>query len=163
MTEISELEGRISAALDRIRAGVGTLSVSQPAQPEPVADDGRVAELMAELEAEKQAKAQLEERVKALKERQDTVVADLTAKVDAAKSQAVVFEEKLEDLRLRFVDLSESAQKLRIAAVSGVTEPDLINRAVMAELDAVKALRTAEAEEVGAILNELKPIIEGAK
>ena len=118
---------------------------------------------MAELEAEKQAKAQLEERVKALKERQDTVVADLTAKVDAAKSQAVVFEEKLEDLRIRFVDLSESAQKLRIAAVSGVTEPDLINRAVMAELDAVKALRTAEAEEVGAILNELKPIIEGAK
>ena len=167
MTEISELESRITAALDRIRAGVKDLSVAAPAaEAAPVEVDDRsdrIAELEAQLAAEKEAKSQLEERVKALKDRQDGMVADLTAKVEAAKTQSATFEEKLEELRIRQVDLSEASQKLRIAAVNGSTEAELINRAMAAELDAIKALRSAEAEEVGAILNELKPIIEGAK
>ena len=40
--------------------------------------------------------------------------------------------------------------------------PETINRALIAEVDALRAQRSADAAEVDAILSELKPMIEEA-
>ena len=73
MSEITALESRLTAALDRIRAGVDSLAVG------PVIDAS--SGLEAQLAEERVANAQLEERVKALKERQDNKIAELEARL----------------------------------------------------------------------------------
>lgn len=67
MSQIDELQSRMTRALDRISKGVEALEAPQPA-PEPV-DDGsaeEIARLSAALEDEKMANAQLEARVRSL-------------------------------------------------------------------------------------------------
>ena len=52
--------------------------------------------------------------------------------------------------------------QLRSAAADGATSPELINRATIAEVDALQAQRTSEATEMDAIVSSLKPLIEEA-
>ncbi|MEL6960659.1 MAG: hypothetical protein AAGL89_17105, partial [Pseudomonadota bacterium] len=93
MSDIESLEGRITAALDRISAGAERLAALEPA---PVAADGapsedlaaQVAQLTARLDEERTANAQLEERVKLLKERQDGKLAELEANVEAGRGRS---------------------------------------------------------------------------
>ena len=167
MTEISELEGRISAALDRIRSGVSALEnkavvTGEAPAAAPVGDD-RVAQLEAELAAQKDVNAQLEERVKVLKSRQDTVIAELNSGSERAKEQLQSFEADLEKLREENAALRDVSENLRKAAEADGIDAAMINRAMQAELDALRALRAAEAAEVATILAELKPLIEEAK
>jgi hypothetical protein len=68
MSELPQLETRITAALDRIKSGLDGLSVAVIA-PEPEADGAdvsaltlQVAELGAKLDEEQTANSQLEER-----------------------------------------------------------------------------------------------------
>jgi hypothetical protein len=68
MSELPQLETRITAALDRIKTGLDGLSVPAPV-PEPDVDGAdvsaltlQVAELGAKLDEEQTANAQLEER-----------------------------------------------------------------------------------------------------
>ena len=68
MSQIDELQSRMTRALDRISKGVETLSAMEPPAPEPL-DDGsaeEIARLSAALEDEQMANAQLEARVKSL-------------------------------------------------------------------------------------------------
>jgi uncharacterized protein (UPF0335 family) len=167
MTEISELEGRISAALDRIRSGVSALEnkavVSGDTPAAASSDDGRVAALEADLAAQKEANAQLEERVKVLKSRQDGVIAELNSGAERAKEQLQSFEADLEKLRGENAALREVSENLRKAAEGEGVDAAMINRVLQAELEALRALRAAEAAEVATILSELKPLIEEAK
>ena len=167
MTEISELEGRISAALDRIRSGVSALEnkavVSGDAPVAAASDDDRVAQLEADLAAQKDVNAQLEERVKVLKSRQDSVIADLNSGAERAKEQLRSFEADLEKLREENAVLRDVSENLRKASEADGIDAAMINRAMQAELDALRALRAAEAAEVATILAELKPLIEEAK
>ena len=167
MTEISELEGRISAALDRIRSGVSALEnkavATGDAPAAAPAGDDRVAQLEAELAAQKDVNAQLEERVKVLKSRQDTVIAELNSGSERAKEQLQSFEADLEKLREENAALRDVSENLRKAAEADGIDAAMINRAMQAELDALRALRAAEAAEVATILAELKPLIEEAK
>ncbi|WP_133169927.1 hypothetical protein [Shimia abyssi] len=79
MSDISDLENRISAAMDRIGRGVEALSSA------PSGDGGGDAErLERALEDEKMAGAQLEERVKALVQNQDALEKELAATNEAA-------------------------------------------------------------------------------
>ncbi len=65
MSDISDLESRITTALDRIGRGLDALG------PKPDAgQDAEIATLKVALEEEKTANAQLEERVRAIKEKQ---------------------------------------------------------------------------------------------
>lgn len=153
MSEIDALEGRLTAALDRIRAGVDGLG-SAPA----VAVDQSSA-LEAQLTEERTANAQLEERVKALKERQDNKIAELEARVTSYRKQMSGLDAELQKLRASNADLRNMNAKLRSAATEGVTEPELLNRALMAEVDALNTQRSADATEVDAILAELKPLV----
>ncbi|MFT4917080.1 MAG: chromosome segregation ATPase [Yoonia sp.] len=154
MSNVTELEQRISVAMDRIEKGLGDMAEQAPAV------DGAALEV--QLEDERSANAQLEERVKALKERQDTKISELEARVSFQRDQMAALDTELQRLRASSADMREVNAQLRIAATDGVAEPELINRAMMAEVEALSAQRASESAEVDAILKELKPLIEEA-
>jgi len=135
---------------------------AEPAQdPAPdTASQDRIAELSAKLDEEQTANAQLEERVKLLKERQDGKLAELEASVDASRGRAARMDRELQRLRQVNAELRANNTQLREAVASGVSEPHLINKAMMAELDALRATQSADAAEMDAIMDELTPLIE---
>ena len=149
MSDISALESRITAALDRIRQGIE----AQQAPAEP--DEG----LSSELESERAANAELVERVRQLKDRQDTQVASLTGRVESQRAQMMQLDEELQRLRASNAQLREMNARLREAVTKGLS-PELLDEAVAAEVEAMEAQRSAEAAELDAILAELKPLIE---
>jgi chromosome segregation ATPase len=149
MSDISALEGRITAALDRIRQGLdGRASDAAPD-----------ASLQAALAEERASNAELVERVRILKERQDTQVASLTGRVESQRSQLMKLDAELQQLRASNVQLRDMNAKLRETVTTGLS-PELHNDAVAAEVAALHAQRTADAAELDAILAELKPLIE---
>src|SRR5690606_15024996 len=84
MSDITELERRLSAALERIARAADDLARTEAAPaPAPVqpAGAGEAGELREALESERTANAQLTERVRAIKEKQESVVAGLERKV----------------------------------------------------------------------------------
>lgn len=160
MSEISELEGRITAALDRIRRGLDAIPASVVAEaPDPAA----LSDLEARLDEERTANAQLEERVKALKDRQETRIAALEADVSSERARIQRMDADLQGLRETNADLREVTAQLRAAVADSLAEPELVNRAILAELDGLRATRDADRAEVEAILAELKPIVEEAQ
>jgi hypothetical protein len=60
-------------------------------------------------------------------------------------------------------DLRASNQALRAANEAGVGEPHLINKAMMAELEALRATRAADVSETNAIIDALTPLINDAE
>jgi len=158
MSDIAALESRMATALERIRQGVNHLD--KPSAAESGSKD--VAALEAKLEEEQTANAQLAERVKALGDRQAGLVAPLESKVAAQADQIASLDGELQRLRATNADLRELSAQLRSAASEGVADAELINRALKAELDALVAQRSADKAELGALLAELKPVVEGA-
>lgn len=152
MSDLSVLENRISAALERIRAAVAAQGGG------PGGDDAVVRQL----DEERMANAQLEERVKMLKATQDGRITDLETRLATQTGQLEQMETELQRLRTANADLRQVMAQLRSAAVDGATDPELINRAMMAEIEALTAQHNADAAEVHAILEKLTPMIEEA-
>lgn len=160
MSDITEYERRIAAALERIGHGVETLAQPVAAAPEPApAGDGEVTALREALESERAANAQLVERVRAIKEKQDSTIGALERRV--AKLTAQLEAGGLDSAKLRRANsqLSDASQALREAMAAGLPEPHLINKAMLAELEALRALRASDAAEMEDILAELKPFL----
>ncbi len=161
MQEITELEGRISAALERIVKGVDRLSaMPRPAPPVPTpltASGPSQAEttLRTQLDEEKALTVQLQERLRTLKERDHK--GDLAQKVDRLTQQLDVQGLELQRMRRTNTALREQVAALRAAQTAGVTEPQLINKSLMVELDALRALRLTEVAEMDEILAALEP------
>ena len=155
MTDISALEKRLSDALDRITAGAEGL-----AQADTSAE---TAALQAALEDEKVVTAQLEERVKQLTSRQDEAVADARAAAKAAEGQVAQLDLELQRLRRSNDQLRQSNQALREANEAGVGEPHLINKAMLAELEALRAARAADVAEASQIIAAMEPILNAAE
>jgi len=149
MSDISNLESRITAALDRIRQGLDAVGGQAAADPG----------LQAALEEERAQNAELVERVRILKERQDTQVASLTLRVETQSKHLMKLDEELQQLRASNVQLRDMNATLRETVTTGLA-PELLDAAVNAELEALNAQRSADAAEVDAILDELKPLIE---
>lgn len=168
MTDIEELEGRVLAALDRIADGVARLpdphGLAAAISPAPAAEDqsGRVAALEAALEEERMATAQLEERVKGLKARQDEAIETLKADVARLRDEAAEAQDASERLRQVNGDLRELSAQMREQMVSGTAEPHLINKAMMAEIEALNATRAADRAEVDAVVTELRALLPDA-
>ena len=148
------LEGRITEALDRIRRGLDARSAVS-------GDDAgqHDAGLQADLDAERAANAELVERVRILKDRQDTQVASLTTRVDSQRNQMMKLDAELQQLRASNVQLREMNTKLREAVTKGLA-PELAQEAAAAEVAALQAQRAADVAEMDAIIAELKPLIE---
>lgn len=155
MTDISELERRISSALDRIRSGVDGMALTPP-EPDTSALDA----LREELEAEKTANAQLEERVKALRQQGDGRLAELETQLEAARAASMQARNEVQQLRKTNQHLQSSLQSLREATAAGTSEPHLINQAMQSELDGLRSVRDGDRAELDAILGELAPLLK---
>lgn len=168
MSQIDELQSRLTVAMERIGAGVTSLAEREAAV---VSDPG----LEKALEEERLANAQLEERLRALKAQHDDEITALRAKLsassdlDAVKAQLEAQAETMgrldmdvQRLRLANEQLRQSNGVLREANENGVGEPHLINKAMLAELEGLRAARATDVAEVGAVLAKLQPLLENA-
>lgn len=171
MQQIAELERRITAALERIGRGVEALSApdvaSASAAPGGLAvsgdGEGEVARLIEALDEERMANAQLNERLKVVREKEAETQAGIAAKLAESGRQLEAYGAELTRLRRTVIQLNGELGKLREAAASGVAEPQLINRAMLAELEALRGSRASEAAELADIVAALNPLIEEAR
>jgi predicted RNase H-like nuclease (RuvC/YqgF family) len=157
MQEISDLEQRITAALERIGKGLDRLTVgprAPAAGPSPAAAVSDAA-LRAQLEEEKSLTAQLQERLRAAKDRESK--GDLQDKIDKLTHELDVQGLELQRMRRTNAALRDQLAALRAAQAQGVTEPQLINKAMAVELDALRALRLTEIAEMDELLSALEP------
>ena len=155
MSEISELERRITKALDRIRDGLAS------ADGGGNRDDS--AALQAQLDEERTVNAQLEERIRALKDRHAAEIEALASTNSGAEERHAELEQSLDKLRQANAALRENNALLRSALAEGVADAALINEAMQAELEALSAQQSADSAEVEAILTELRPIVQEAR
>jgi hypothetical protein len=125
---------------------------------------------MAEIEAlreqlatERDTTAQLSERLRGLKERHTTQMAEAQGRADHLAR--LLDEQGIEVKRMRknVIQLRETLRAMREAQAIGLTEPHLINTAMMVELDSLRVTRQSEMLEMDEILAELKPLIGGTQ
>jgi chromosome segregation ATPase len=148
MSDIVGLERRVSHALDRISDAVARI------------DTSRGDELAAALAAEREANAQLEARVAAIKERQETKVAMLEVEVRDLRAALLDRDGELQRMREVNAGLRASNAALREANAAGLADAGLVNAAMEAELAALRATTDARRAEIDAILARLEPLIE---
>ena len=146
MSDIEQLQQRITAAMDRVAYGVSKLDAGGGQE---------LATVKAALDEEKTVSAQLEERVAALKEKleqEKTVLEEIRGKFSALD---------LETQKLRQANdkLREANAALRDANENGVGDADLINAGLVAELEGLRAARDVERAEADAILTALAPAL----
>ncbi len=160
MSEIEALQGRIMAAMDRIGQGVEALSLAPPQ-----VDTAALEAVQAELEEEKLATAQLEERIKKLKAAHAEELAAAQAAVpEGVNADALTaLDTELQRLRKANDQLRASNTALREANEAGVGEPHLINSAMLAELEALRAARASDVAEASAIMDQLVPLLDQAR
>lgn len=161
MQDITELERRITAALDRIGSGLDGLYADAPVaapagQTEPGGDDA----LKAELEAERALTAQLEERLRTSRDRHDARLAEIEGEVDRVKTLLDAMEQDRQRLKAVNDALRNSNQALREANADGIGDAHLVNTAVMTELDALRAMRDSDRAELNGIITALAPVLE---
>ncbi len=157
MSDIEELERRLTSALDRIGAGLGRIG-------------GEDAQGLAdELAAEREANAQLEERVRAIKEKQETTVAslqeqvtDLQGEIDRLREALTGTDADLQRVRSVNAELRASNAALRSANAEGLADADLVNGALQTELSSLRELNAANRAEIDRALAALEPMLEEA-
>lgn len=147
----SELERRIAAALDRVAAGL-----ERALRPAAAGEAARLREALA---AERDANAQLTERVRAVKERQESIVTGLERRLARQTELVDVQGLELQRLKKSLVQLREASRLLREAQEAGLADPSAINRSLQAEAEALRATRAAEIAALDEILAELRPLI----
>jgi hypothetical protein len=69
----------------------------------------------------------------------------------------------LQRLRQANQKLTAACEQLRKANAEGVGDPNLINAAMQAELDALRAARAAEMSQADALLSALTPLLAPQK
>lgn len=152
MSDIEDLTRRISEAIERASNSIEGLAL--PA--------GEQEDLAQELEAEKTANAQLEERVKAIREKQETLVADLEAQVSSLNQALESRDKDLQRIRRVNATLRETTSKLREANAAGLPDAHLVNKSMQSELDSMRAAMDAEANEIAEIMASLDTIVKEA-
>lgn len=167
MSEISEFEARITAALERIGRAVAAAEEKNAsggqggiASEDMAAEMGRMQEA---LEVERDTNAQLEERVRAIHEKQQSHVAALEQEVETLRHQLMDHDAEAQKLRSVNTQLRANNTALRAANMQSIGDPALVNEAMVTELEALKVGRDADLVELGAILNELRPFTDAAQ
>jgi hypothetical protein len=113
------------------------------------------------LEDEKIANAQLEERVRVLKQR--LADAPTAAPVPPPSRDTLAeLDQELGRLRAANEQLLTSNAALREANAQSVGEPELINESLKSELEALQAARAVDAAEAEAVLGALTPLLAEA-
>lgn len=183
MQTIAELERRISAALQRIGDGIESLAAPQPAPPPAeappaeapkdeaaaLADSAAIARLQSELEAERRQTDVLRAQLSAARSSQPAPPApvisdaDAAARIEKMTKQLDVQGLELHRMRKTVVQLRENLRGMRRAQTANLADPDQINRAMAAELEAMRVTRLSEVAELDEIIAELDPLIGGVR
>lgn len=169
MSQIEELQSRITAAMERISAGVVNLSV-----PQVVEQDGENEDLASALEDEKIANAQLEERLKSLKAKHAEEIEALSTngpdsggseEVAGLQSELAAAKAELEELRARGdgsaetdslkSELAEATAKLMAAEAA---KSELAEAKAMLEANDESVLLSAEIEALKAQLDAVEDV-----
>ncbi|MEL7105513.1 MAG: hypothetical protein AAGM21_06315 [Pseudomonadota bacterium] len=155
MSDIAEYQSRITSALDRISVAL-----------EGGAGGAGDSEMAAALDAERTANAQLEERVRAIKDKQETTIAaleqavsDLEAEVQSLKNALADRDGGLQRMRRVNEELRRSNSALREANAAGLADAHLVNTGMMAELEALRADHASTTSELAEIALVLDPIL----
>ena len=156
MQDLTELEQRLAIALDRI----GTAIAGLPVEMSPAEDPAANADLQMALDEERMLCAQLNERLRAVKEKDTQTQTQYGEKFEHMAQQLDAQGAELKRMRNTNVQLREVLHILREAAAQGLADPQLVNRAMLAELDALRATRLTEVAQMDEILAELAPLIE---
>lgn len=156
MSNMAELEHRITEALARIEAGLDRGRTERVA----VADNSTVLAALKDALADEQTlTAQLTERLRAVKDRDAQSVQTLEAKVESMTRQLDVQGLELQRMRKTTVQLREQLRMMREGQEKSLADPHMINKAMLAELEALRAARSSEVVEMAEILAELTPLI----
>jgi hypothetical protein len=166
MDDIAELERRISAALARISQGVEALgkgaAPTTDAGPVATLADGvaeaEIARLNEALDEERMLTAQLNERLRALRDKDASGKLSIQAENDRLTKLLDVQGLEMQRLKKTVATLREQMRVLTEAQLAGQIEPHLINRAMLTELEALRALRSAETAELDELIAALDPL-----
>lgn len=151
MSDIEELERRINAAFDRIGQAVDGFV--------PPTTGAGTGELQDALLTEQTANAQLTERLRVVKEREASQAAEAAEKVDRLTRALDAQGLELQRMKKTVIQLRESLRALREAQTEAVADPHLVNKAMLTELEALRATRLTEMAQMEEILAELHPLI----
>ena len=154
MSDIEELQRRITAAMDQVAYGLEKLSNTE--------DQARASETDRLLDEERTANAQLQERVRTLRAKSDSEITDLRSRLEAGEARMAQLDIELQRVRRANAQLADACAALREANSEGVGDPHLINKAMMAELEGLRAARAADVAEASVILASLEPLVERA-
>lgn len=152
MNDITELERRLAVALERIAYGLEQMPAAVP-----LTGPGSLAE---DLESERLVNAQLAERVRVIREKQETMVGALENRLARAVEQLDAITVEAQRLKSAGIALRENNRVLREALEGGVGDAHLINRSMQAELEALRASRLIEMAELDGVMAELRPLVE---
>ncbi|AXT26168.1 hypothetical protein D1823_06025 [Ruegeria sp. AD91A] len=164
MSQIEELQHRIVAAMDRISAGVEAMGDASR-------NTGADERLQAELEDERVANAQLQERLKTLKEQHEQQVDELRADLEELRTAPADSDEtdalraELEEARAKITSVEAARAELAEAkaALDNSAELEALkseNERMRAELDGIgdpSALK-AELEQMRELLAQAKEV-----
>ena len=151
MSDIEELERRISAAFDRIGQAVDGFV--------PPTTGAGTGELQDALLTEQATNAQLTERLRVVKEREASQAAEAAEKVDRLTRALDAQGLELQRMKKTVIQLRESLRALREAQTEALADPHLVNKAMLTELEALRATRLTEMAQMEEILAELHPLI----
>jgi chromosome segregation ATPase len=162
MQEIAELERRITFALERVSKGLAQLAL--PSAKDPViataSNDDQTAALRLELDEERTVTAQLQERLRAIKEKEVLALEALQSQLTSMSGMLAKQNAELGRLRRSLSDTTQELANLTDAGQTGTIEASHINAAMQSELQALRLLRASEAEELGNLVSVLTPLIE---
>lgn len=152
MSDLAELERRINDALERIGSGLERIDGAGAAS----AADGEDLEALREaLQDEKTANAQLEERIKSLRRKDEARIKELEDELGDLK--ATVSESGAQIAQLRKGNQSLTAQiEARDAELAKAAD----SAALEQELERLRKLRAADRAELDAIIGDLAPLME---
>lgn len=174
-TELKEAENALALATAQSTERMGAMSA---AETELEVARARLAEVEGKLVASKSAH---DEAKAALSEAESQINATARASSQDQKDQerqqnaSALMAERIERLNARIesqdvqfqrlkdanAQLRESNTVLRERNAALLPDADVINKSMLVELEALKATRAADVDEMDSILEQLKPLVEG--
>ena len=163
------------AAPERVKPSLQTTTPAPPVQRSDGAEiarleralrekDSEILRLREAVAAEKASVSELSAKLRAARDREAaSAPGAMEAKVEKMTRQLDVQGLELQRMRKTTIQLREHLRVLHEAAAEGLAEPHLVNKAMLAELEALRAARHLDLAEVDEILAELEPLIEEAR
>lgn len=158
MSNIEELERRITAALDRIAKAAERAGDDSDGG---AADAEALSALQSALDEEKLVSAQLEERNKKLREKFEDQAKALEDALEEQRMATAKLDMEMQRMRAANEQLRKSNEALREANEKGVGEAHLINKAMLAELEGLRAARAVDTAEAKAVAETIGLALTG--